>query len=158
MFTPLAWKTRQAMCISRDTEACCRNTAAVEKQYYISPWECARAWVRAHVCVRASVVCVWVGAGSRARICACVRVALLIQHDTRRRHVVCGLWLHHVCRRYLIKGTIFQKKKKSYWTEIVFVSSTTFIWNISYSKNNSARFCHKYESVFMQSTSYFCRF
>ena len=35
--------------------------------------------------------------------------------------------------------------------------STTFIWNVSHSKNKWARHCHKYENVFVQSTRYYCQ-
>jgi hypothetical protein len=31
----------------------------------------------------------------------------------------------------------------------VLVFSTIFVWNISHSKKNSARYCHKCENVFM---------
>jgi hypothetical protein len=34
--------------------------------------------------------------------------------------------------------------------------STNFAWNISYPRNNSARYYHKCTSVFMQSTRYSC--
>jgi hypothetical protein len=45
-------------------------------------------------CVCACVfecVCVYVGLGAWARACACARVALIIQHATRRHIVICGL-------------------------------------------------------------------
>jgi hypothetical protein len=38
----------------------------------------------------------------------------------------------------------------------VFIFSTNFIENISYSKKNLARYCHKCENVFMWSTRYYC--
>ena len=37
------------------------------------------------------------------------------------------------------------------------IFSTTFIGNISHSRNNSVRYCHKCENVFMQSRCYSCR-
>jgi hypothetical protein len=37
----------------------------------------------------------------------------------------------------------------------VFSCYTTFVWNIAHSKKNSARYYHKCENVFMQSTHYF---
>jgi hypothetical protein len=36
-------------------------------------------------------VCLGVGVGARAMACACARVALLIQHATRRHIANCGL-------------------------------------------------------------------
>jgi hypothetical protein len=34
--------------------------------------------------------------------------------------------------------------------------STTFIWNVSLSRNNIVRYCHKCENVFVQSTRHCC--
>ena len=34
---------------------------------------------------------------------------------------------------------------------------TSFVWNISHSKKNSARYCHKFANVFMQSLRHSCR-
>ena len=36
-------------------------------------------------------VCVCVSVDARERACACARVALIIQHKTRRHVVICGL-------------------------------------------------------------------
>ena len=55
------------MYIQRNTEARSRIIVAVEKQYYIL------------VCVDACVLA-----------CACMHVALLIQHSIRVRYVICG--------------------------------------------------------------------
>ena len=71
---------------------------AMEKRYYIFLCVRARALVRACVCG-----CKDLG--------LCFRVCSLIQHATRMRHVVDGLWLHRIIRHYLINGTIFGKKK-----------------------------------------------
>jgi hypothetical protein len=37
------------------------------------------------------------------------------------------------------------------------ISSTTFIWNISHFKKNSARYCHKCTYIFMWNTRYSCQ-
>jgi hypothetical protein len=39
----------------------------------------------------------------------------------------------------------------------VLIFSTTLIWNISHSKKNLARYCHKCENVFIQTTRYSCQ-
>ena len=88
------------------------------------------------VCVLASA-CVYVGARTLACTCACV--ALLTQHATRRRIVICGpsgsttFWkLTH--KRHDIQG------KKSYGTKTCnLFFSTNFVSNISDSKKTSAR-------------------
>jgi hypothetical protein len=49
-----------------------------------------------------------------------VCIALVVEHALLMRPVVCGL-----------SGS----------TDLIL--STTFVWNISHSKNNSARYCHK---------------
>jgi hypothetical protein len=44
--------------------------------------------------------------------CACTRVALLIQHATRRHIAICSFSSSTTFfRYYLINGTIFEKKK-----------------------------------------------
>ena len=51
----------------------------------------------------------------------------------------CHLWpvrLHHIFPRYLINGTIFEKKKNVIkYKMCVSIFFTTYVWNISYSKN-----------------------
>jgi hypothetical protein len=85
----------------------------------------------------------------RAR--ACIHVALLIQHATCTRHIVTSfvvLLVHHIFRRYLINCTIFEKKKVTEHKMCVnFLYK--FVSNISRSKKNFARYCHKCENVFM---------
>ena len=68
-----------------------------------------------------------VGVDARARPCAFARVALLIQHATRFRHIVrslagCTIFF----RRYVIKGTIF-KNKVTERKMCVLIFSTNFI-------------------------------
>ena len=96
-----------------------------------------------------------VGVAARALACACARVASLIQHATRR-HISSEACLHQIFRHYFIKSTIFGKNVIEHKT-CVLIFSTTFIWNISHSKMNSRRYCHKCENVFMWSTRYFWR-
>jgi hypothetical protein len=47
---------------------------------------CAHGWVSARACVR---VCEYVDV--RARMCACARVALLMQYATSSHILICGL-------------------------------------------------------------------
>ena len=55
------------------------------------PWENNKYYIFRYVCVCVcECVCVYVGVGAWARACACARVALLIQHATRRHIVICG--------------------------------------------------------------------
>ena len=63
------------------------------------------------------------------------------------------LWLHHIFRHYLIKGTIFGKRVTEH-KMCVLIFSTTFIYNISHPKKNLARYWHKSENIFMQSIRY----
>jgi hypothetical protein len=62
---------------------------------------CVRAWVN---------VPSFVHAGVRVRACAFSRVALIIQHAKRMRHIFRGLCLRHMFRHYLMKGTIFGER------------------------------------------------
>ena len=49
------------------------------------------------------------------------------------------------------------RKKVTEYKMYIFIFITTFIWNISHYKKNSARYYHKCENVFMWHTRYFCR-
>jgi hypothetical protein len=117
---------------------------AVEK-YYIFLYTYTFVCVRVRACV-----CLCVGMGARPRACVCARVAVLIQHVT----------LRHICHfRLCVFQPLFHKrhkfqKKVTEYKMFVFVFSTTLNQNISHSKMNSARYCHKCENVFMQSTRY----
>jgi hypothetical protein len=71
----------------------------------------------------------------------CVSLALVIQHAKRMHLLYCHLWpvcLYRIFPQYLIHGIIFGKKVIEHNMR-VFSFSTVFIWNISYSKKNSAR-------------------
>ena len=87
---------------------------------------------------------------SWACACDCVHVALLIQHATRMRHIVTSFvvplvppnvsTLSHQ-RQDFRKQVIEQKTR-------VLIFSTNFVSNVSYSKKNFVRKCHKCENVF----------
>ena len=70
--------TRQAMCVWRNNEVRPRNHCCCGK---------AISTTYLSVCV---CVCVWVRVGEQAQPCACARIALLIQHATRRHNFICG--------------------------------------------------------------------
>ena len=57
------------------------------------------------------------------------------------------LWFHRILH-YLIKGIIIEKKVIGH-KMCVSIFSTTFTWNFPHYTNNSARYCHKRENVFM---------
>ena len=97
--------------------------------------------------------------GRWACTCACVHVALLIQHAIRMRHIVTSFvasltpphfsTLSH--KRYDFRKNVTEHKM------CVLIFSTIFVWNISHCKNNSVRYCHKCENVFVYITRYSCR-
>jgi hypothetical protein len=95
-----------------------------------------------------------VGTQARGR----VNVALLMQHATRMILVPSSVvsqsppsssTLSH--KRYDFRKPVVEHKM------CVLIFSTTFVWNISHSKKNLARYHQKYRNVFMSSTRYFCR-
>jgi hypothetical protein len=63
----------------------------------------------------------------------------------------CHPWparLYNIFPHYLINGTIFEKKVTEHKT-CVLIFCTTYVWNISHSKQNWARYDRKCTSVFM---------
>jgi hypothetical protein len=86
------------------------------------------------------------------RILASACLALSIRHATRLRIVVYSLSSPHFST-LSHKRQDFTKRVTDY-KMCVLIFSTTFIWNSSYFKKNSARYCHKCENVLMWSTRY----
>ena len=66
--------------------------------------------------------------------------------------------LYYIFPSYLINVTIFKKKKNVIERKMcVLIFSTTFVWNISHSKKNSARYYQKSMLVFRYSACCFCQ-
>jgi hypothetical protein len=109
--------------------------------------------LRFRECVR---MCLFV-CGLWTLVCTCVRVAFA--NPPCKVPPCCHLQpvrFHKIFRPYLINGTIFEEKVTIHKT-CTLIFSTIFILKISHSKNNSARYFHKCENVFLQSTRYACR-
>ena len=51
------------------------------------------------------------------------------------------VWLYHIFPHYLINVTLFGTIMENKMCVLIFC--TNFVWNISHSKKNSARYCHK---------------
>ena len=102
----------QAMYVKRNVEESSRNNSYRGKQrYYIL------------LCVRA---CVWMGVSEKAWACACPLLSLLIQHSTRRRHIVYGHSDSTVFfRHYAINGKTFEKPLLNIKCALIF--STQFL-------------------------------
>ena len=87
-------------------------------------------------------VSVWAWVHVSGRVFS-AHIALLIQHATRIRHIVCGPSGSTIFFN-IMNGMIFGKKFTEHKIS-VFIFPTHFIWNISHSKMNSERYYHKYE-------------
>ena len=95
------------------------------------------------VCARARACVRWCpGAWTFARSCA--RVALLIKHEKRRRHIVLSFVASVAPPDF---STLSHKRHVTEHKISVFTFSTTFIENTFHSKKNSARYCHKLENI-----------
>jgi hypothetical protein len=112
------------------------------------------------VCVCVCVcVCVERCPGMWACASACALVTLLIQHATRLRRIVLSLVASLAPSGFSVlchKHHDFRKKVAGY-EMCVLLFPTIFIWKISDSTKNSARYCHECENVIMWSSRYSCR-
>jgi hypothetical protein len=120
------------------------TAAAVEKQKVLNCSVCA--WEITRACVRPSVRPCWcgcTGASVYLRPCSLNYPACHAQVPYCLR----PSWLHHIFQHYLINCATENKM-------CVLLFTATFIWSISHSKKNSARYCHKCENVFIQSTRF----
>ena len=84
--------------------------------------------------------------GSQARTCACAFVALLTQSACV---ILYAASLARQCFSTLSHKQHDFRKNVTEHKMCVLIFSTTFTWNISCSKQDSARYCHKCENVFM---------
>jgi hypothetical protein len=145
------------MYVWRNTEARSRNSFYRGKSiniiyFVLCVCVCARAWVHACACMHMrgyvfGCPAAWVCA------CACTRVVLLMQHETRMRHIViCGVFGSTIFFDITSLTARFSNKIGEHKV-CVLTFHTKFIWNISYSKKNLARYCHKY-AVFTWCTCY----
>ena len=79
--------------------------------------------------------------------CAYVHIALLTQHATRMRHIVTSF----VAPRSPLNFSTLSHKRYDFRKKAiehkmcVFIFSTTFVWNISHSKKNLARYLKTFE-------------
>jgi hypothetical protein len=90
--------------IKQDRQCTC-NVTLRRVRVTLLPW-------KNKTCHMFRCLCVAVGARARARTGACARVALIIQHATRRRYCHLRPFLASPIffRPYLINGTIFGEK------------------------------------------------
>jgi hypothetical protein len=83
-------------------------------------------------------------------VCTCVHVALLIQHATRMRHILTS-FVAPLAPQYFSalshKQRDFREKVMGNKT-CVLIFFTNFVQNISHSKKNLTRYCHKCDNVF----------
>jgi len=71
----------------------------------------------------------------------CVSDLAIIGPYAKHLFSVWSLRLYHIFSQYPINGTIFRKEYLH--KKCIFICSTTFVWNISHSKKNSARNFHE---------------
>ena len=153
------------MYVSRNIEVHWRNHWCRGKRYYKFLRARARACVCVCVCVCARArawvgaayawmcVCVW---GCTAPACICARAGLLIQYATRKRTLSAASLAPPYFLILCHNRHDFRKKVTQHKTRVL-IFYTHFIWNMSHSKKNSARYCHKCGNVFMESTRCFSR-
>jgi hypothetical protein len=97
-----------------------------------------------HECVCVCVcVCVWPWLSSKQRACAVLYCHLW------------PVWLYDFLT-LSHKWHDFRKKVTDHKMYVI-IFSTTCVWNISHSKKNSARYCHKCENVFFGNSRYSCQ-
>ena len=76
----------------------------------------------------------------------CVCIALVIQHPKRMRRIVLSSVARQAVRYYFTFSHIqhdFREKNVVEHDTYVLLLLTTFVWIVSHSKKNSARYCHK---------------
>jgi hypothetical protein len=149
------------MYVWRNIKALSQNHCCCGKAISITYFLC----VHAIACVRACGC-----PGARACACACVLVALLIQHATRLRHVVTSFvapLAHNIFRNYLIKGVIFGGKKvvQNVCFDFLYNLSKTFLilWRIqqdvvnvkTYSRKVSLLFLSDFNKTWIFSTDFY---
>ena len=105
-------------------------------------------WQVIHICV-CERVCACVCLGEWASACACVHVALLIQHASHMRHIVTSVvapLAPSYISTYLINGTIFEKQLLN--IKFLFLFSLKLLCKTCFHfKTNLARYCHRCENV-----------
>ena len=89
----------------------------------------------------------------------CVPVALVAQQGKHMHHIVSSV----ACPAIPHFSTLFHKqhdfqKNVTEHKICVLIFSSTFVWNISYSKKNSPRYYHKCTNVFMWSNLFLSNF
>jgi hypothetical protein len=93
-------------------------------------------------CCRVKAICVYI-----FRVCVCVCVCVCVYSLScpacyAHAHHLWSARLYNIFQHYLINDTIFEKKKKCYWTWNMDFS-TNFIWNFFYYKKNWVRYDQK---------------
>jgi hypothetical protein len=121
------WRNTEA----RSRNSCCCETAISITHFCMRVCACVRGWVHAILWVGCT------GAGVYFRACRHTYTACYAHAPYCLR----PLWFHHIFRR-LINGTISEKKVAEH-KRCVSIFPTSFIWNVSYYKMNSAICCHE---------------